>query len=61
MWASSSSSSTELLPTIGSSMRAPWPGCSTSGGAVNTCFISSGSEMITKCGDSGKRVVKRLP
>ena len=61
MWASSSSSSTELRPTIGSRMRAPWPGCSTSGGAVNTSFSSSGSEMITKCGDSGKRVVKRLP
>ena len=61
MWASSSSSSTEFLPTIGSRMRAPWPGCSTSGGAVKTCLRSSGSDRITKYGDSGKRVVKLLP
>ena len=39
-WASPSSRITEFWPTTGSSMRAPSPGCRTSGGAVKTCFTS---------------------
>ena len=46
-WGVSSSRITELGPTIGSRMRAPSPGCSTSGGAWKTSLISSGSERIT--------------
>ena len=61
MWASPSSRITELLPTTGSSTRAPLPGCSTSAGAVNTCLISAGSVIITNGGAIGSRIVKRLP
>ena len=39
-WAPSSSRITEFAPTTGSRMRAPSPGCSTSGGAVKTSLTS---------------------
>ena len=42
-------------------MRAPSPGCSTSGGAVKISLISSGSEIITNGGVASSRIVKRLP
>ena len=61
MCADSSSRMTELLPTTGSSTRAPSPGWSTSGEAVKTCLISAGSEIITNGGASGRRIVNRLP
>ena len=61
MWTPPSSRITELSPTIGCSTRAPSPGRRTSGGAVNTCLICSGSVIITNDGASGNLNVKRLP
>ena len=62
MCAPSSSRITELLPTTGSSTRrAPSPGRRTSGGAVKTCFTSSGSVIITNGGVNGNRIVNRFP
>ena len=60
-WAPSSSRITEFAPTIGSRMRAPWPGCSTSGGAVKTSLTSAGSLRWTIGGIWASRSVKRLP
>ena len=37
------------------------PGCRTSGGAMKTCLISSGSEIITNGGVASSLIVKRLP
>jgi hypothetical protein len=50
-----------LAPTIGSSSRAPSPGCSTSGGAVNTSRRSSGSDSTTNGGWPRSRIVNRDP
>ncbi len=52
---------TEFLPTSGSRMRAPSPGCSTAGSAVKTSFTCAGSAIITKGGVARRRIVKRLP
>ena len=60
-WAPSSNRISEFWPTTGSRIRAPSPGCSTSGGAVKTCFTSSGSDRWTKGGVETIRRVKRLP
>ena len=57
----SSSRITEWRPTIGSRIFAPSPGCSTSGAAVKTSWISSGSEIITNGGAAGRKIVKRRP
>jgi hypothetical protein len=61
MWAPPSSRITELSPTIGCSTLAPSPGRRTSGGAVNTCLICSGSVIITNGGANGNFNVNRLP
>ncbi len=61
MCAASSSRITELVPTTGSSTRAPSPGRRTSGGAVKTSFTSAGSVSITNGGAPGSLIVKRLP
>ena len=61
MCAFSSSRITELLPTVGSSTRAPSPGWIASGEAMNSSRISSGSDRITNGGWNGSLTVNRLP
>ncbi len=62
MCSAPSSSSTEREPTIGSSTRAPSPGCRTSAGVANISRISSGCVRKIHLPSGGPRsTVKRSP
>ena len=52
---------TEFRPTTGSRILAPSPGCTASGGAVNSSLTSAGSERTTNGGWKGSCTVTRLP